>query len=381
MKNKKNSIKIGSNLYKIENIKNTILQGDTIENLKKIPSNSVELIFADPPYFMQTDGELLRTEGTVFSGVDDHWDKFSNYKEYDTFCEQWLIECRRILKKEGTIWVIGAFQNIYRLGYIMQNLGFWILNDVIWNKSNPVPNFKGTRFTNASETMLWCTKGKNAKYTFNYKTMKHLNGGTQMKSIWNIPLCTGNERLKDKEGKKTHATQKPEQLLLNVIISSSKIGDTVLDPFFGTGTTGAIAKLTGRNFIGIEREEKYIKAAKTRIKRVQPELDNPLFLNKLDIKPPRVSVSELIEKNYLTLNEKLVSSDGKNAKTLTKKGYLKDETTELSIHKMAAKILNKTNHNGWDYWYVKRKSALISINDLRNAYRENELDFIAFKIN
>ncbi len=368
-------------MYKLETIKNTILKGDIIENLKKIPSNSIALIFADPPYFMQTDGELLRTEGTVFNGVDDHWDKFTNYKEYDAFCKQWLIECQRILKKDGTIWVIGAFQNIYRLGYIMQNLGFWILNDVIWNKSNPVPNFKGTRFTNASETMLWCSKEKKAKYTFNYKTMKHLNGGTQMKSVWNIPLCTGKERLKDTQGKKTHATQKPEQLLINVIISSSKIGDTVLDPFFGTGTTGAVAKLTGRNFIGIEREEKYIKAATQRINKVKTELDNPLFLNKLDIKPPRVSVTELIAKNYLSTGEKLFSSDGKNAKLLNNKGYLKDDNEALSIHKMAAKILNKTNHNGWDYWFVLRNKKLVSINDLRKTYRKNELNFIAFKMN
>jgi site-specific DNA-methyltransferase (adenine-specific) len=380
LKNKKKEIKIGVNLYKIENIKNTILKGDTIKNLKKIPSNSIDLIFADPPYFMQTDGELLRTEGTVFKGVDDNWDKFTDYKQYDDFCEQWLIECKRILKKEGSIWVIGAFQNIYRLGYIMQNLGFWILNDVIWNKSNPVPNFKGTRFTNASETMLWCTKQKEAKYTFNYKTMKYLNGGTQMKSVWNIPLCTGVERIKNNDGKKAHATQKPEQLLLNVILSSSKINDVILDPFFGTGTTGAIAKLTGRNFIGIEREEKYIKVATKRIDLVKTKNNNPLFLNKLDIKPPRVSVTKLIEKKYLLLGEKLFSSDGKNAKLLNKEGYLIDNKDKLSIHKMAAKILNKTNHNGWDYWFVKRKSKFISINDLRKQYRKNELDFIAFEL-
>jgi site-specific DNA-methyltransferase (adenine-specific) len=367
-------------LYKIENIKNTILKGDTIKNLKKIPSNSIDLIFADPPYFMQTDGELLRTEGTVFKGVDDNWDKFTDYKQYDDFCEQWLIECKRILKKEGAIWVIGAFQNIYRLGYIMQNLGFWILNDVIWNKSNPVPNFKGTRFTNASETMLWCTKQKEAKYTFNYKTMKHLNGGTQMKSVWNIPLCTGVERIKNNDGKKAHATQKPEQLLLNVILSSSKINDVILDPFFGTGTTGAVAKLTGRNFIGIEREEKYIKVATKRINLVKTKNDNPLFLNKLDVKPPRVSVTKLIEKNYLLSGEKLFSSDGKNVKLLNKEGYLIDNKDKLSIHKMAAKMLNKTNHNGWDYWFVKRKSKFISINDLRKQYRKNELDFIAFEL-
>lgn len=367
-------------MYQIDHIKNTILKGDTIQNLKKIPSNSIELIFADPPYFMQTDGELLRTEGTVFSGIDDDWDKFNSYKDYDEFCSEWLIECKRILRKDGSIWVIGAFQNIYRLGFIMQNLGFWILNDVIWNKSNPVPNFKGTRFTNASETMLWCTKQKNAKYTFNYKTMKHLNGGTQMKSVWNIPLCTGSERLKDSNGKKAHATQKPEQLLLNIILSSSKIGNTVLDPFFGTGTTGAVAKLTGRNFIGIDREENYIKIAAKRIKQVKTDVNNPLFLNKLDIKPPRVSTELLVKKNYLINKEKFYSPAGCHLVNLTKNGYLNDKKDTLSIHKMAAKILKKNNHNGWDYWFVKRNNKLISINDIRKQYRKKELNFTAFEI-
>ena len=366
-------------MSKIDKIKNTILKGDTIENLKKIPANSIDLIFADPPYFMQTDGELLRTEGTVFKGVDDEWDKFNDYKHYDDFCEQWLVECKRVLKKNGSIWVIGAFQNIYRLGYIMQNLGFWILNDVIWNKSNPVPNFKGTRFTNASETMLWCTKDKSSKYTFNYKTMKYLNGGTQMKSVWNIPLCTGNERLKDDNGKKAHATQKPEQLLLNVILSSSKVGDVVLDPFFGSGTTGAVAKLTNRDFIGIERDPNYIKIATKRINSVITDDANPLYSGKLDIKPPRVAVELLIEKKYLKVNELFYSKDQKIQIKVTSKGYLNDGIDELSIHKMSAKILRKSNNNGWDYWFVKRNNKLISINDLRKKYRKNELNFVEFE--
>lgn len=367
-------------MHKLDHITNTVIKGDTIANLKKIPSNSIDLIFADPPYFMQTDGELLRTEGTIFNGVDDDWDKFNDYQHYDKFCTDWLTECKRILKKDGSIWVIGAFQNIYRLGFIMQNLGFWILNDIIWNKSNPVPNFKGTRFTNATETMLWCTKQKEAKYTFNYKTMKHLNGGTQMKSVWNIPLCTGNERIKDSNGKKAHATQKPAQLLLNVILSSSKVGDLVLDPFFGTGTTGAIAKQTGRNFIGIDREDNYINLAKKRIKKVKVEANNPMFLNKLDIKPPRVSTALLIEKNYLITKEKFYSPKHCHLVNLTKMGFLNNKTETLSIHKMAAKILNKSNHNGWDYWFVKRNNEFISINDIRKQYRKNELNFIAFEI-
>lgn len=219
-------------MKEIDKYINRIIQGDCIESLKKLPDESIDLIFADPPYFMQTEGELLRTDGTKFQGVEDEWDKFKDYRQYDEFCTGWLKECKRVMKKNASIWVIGAFQNIYRLGYIMQNMGFWILNDVIWAKTNPAPNFSGTRFQNAHETMLWCTKDSKAKYTFNYKTMKHLNNDKQERSIWNIGLCIGNERLKDKNGKKIHSTQKPEKLLYNVIISSSKPGDTILDPFF-----------------------------------------------------------------------------------------------------------------------------------------------------
>ena len=250
---------------------NTIIKGDTVKELKKLPNNSIDLIFADPPYFMQTEGELLRTDGSKFAGVNDDWDKFNSYKQYDDFCKQWLVECKRILKENGSIWVIGAFQNIYRIGYIMQNLGFWIINDVIWSKSNAVPNFMGTRFKNSHETLLWCTKSKKAKYTFNYKTMKRLNNGKQDKSVWDIGIAIGNERLKNKKGKKIHNTQKPEKLLQKIILSSSNIEDTILDPFFGTGTTGAMAKKMGRNYIGIEREQIYIKVAKKRIELVKFE--------------------------------------------------------------------------------------------------------------
>lgn len=367
-------------MYNIEEIKNTILQGDCLAQLKKIPDHSIDVIFADPPYFMQTEGELLRTEGTKFMGVEDEWDKFNDYKHYDDFCESWLRECKRILKKDGTIWVIGAFQNIYRIGYIMQNLGFWILNDVVWSKPNPVPNFMGTRFTNANEIMLWCSTGKDAKYTFNYKTMKHLNEGKQMKSVWNIGICIGNERIKDADGKKVHSTQKPEKLLLNVVLSSSKEGDIILDPFMGTGTTAAAAKMTNRNYIGIEREAKYIEAAKTRIAEIEQEKNNPIFQNKLDEKPPRVSSETLIKAGYLNVDEPFYTPKTQEIAKLTAKGYLLDEKEELSIHKMAAKVLNKGNHNGWDYWYVMREGALKSINDLRKEYRKNELSFEEFKL-
>jgi len=367
-------------MHQLEQILNTIIHGDCIEELQKIPSNSVDLIFADPPYFMQTDGSLIRAEGTVFDGVDDDWDKFDDYKQYDAFCNAWLKECKRVLKKDGAIWVIGAFQNIYRIGYIMQNLGFWILNDVVWSKPNPVPNFKGTRFTNANEIMLWCSKSKKAKYTFNYKTMKALNEGKQMKSVWNISICIGNERIKGEDGKKAHNTQKPEKLLTNVILSSSKVGDVVLDPFMGSGTTAAIAKLTGRQFIGIEREPKYIELAQNRIDNTITDKDNYLYLNRLDEKPPRVSVLQLLEKDYLKLNEILYSKNKEVSVNLTQIGHVKNDTEQLSIHKMSAKYLNLTNNNGWDYWYVERDEELVLINDLRKGYREKELGFIEFVV-
>jgi len=249
---------------------NTIIQGDCIEELKKFPDNSIDLIFADPPYNMQLENVLYRPNNTKVDGVDDDWDKFASFSEYDDFCIAWLKECRRILKDTGTIWVIGSYHNIFRVGNIMLNLGFWILNDVTWYKTNPMPNFMGTRFTNATETLLWCSKGKECKkYTFNHKIMKKYNGNKQMTSVWQIGLCIGEERLKGEDGKKAHSTQKPEELLKRVILSTTKQGDIVLDPFFGTGTTGAVAKKLKRQFIGIERESEYITLAENRINCVK----------------------------------------------------------------------------------------------------------------
>ncbi len=262
----------------------------------------------------------------------------------------------------------------------MQNLGFWILNDVVWSKPNPVPNFKGTRFTNANEIMLWCSTDKKAKYTFNYKTMKHLNAGKQMKSVWDIGICIGNERIKDENGKKAHSTQKPEKLLLNVILSSSKTGDVVLDPFMGSGTTGAVAKRTGRHFIGIEREAAYIKVANHRIDQIETDTKNDIFKNRLDEKPPRVSVQTLLEKGYLHPNETFYSNKNEALAVLTSKGYLSDKEEELSIHKMSAKFLNLSNNNGWDYWQVLREDALVSINALRIKYRKEELGYEQFEL-
>lgn len=349
----------------------SIIQGDCIDILQKLPSNSIDLIFSDPPYNMQTEGELLRTDGSAFSGVTDKWDKFDSIDAYDDFCKQWLSECKRILKDDGAIWVIGSFQNIYRLGYIMQNLGFWILNDVIWSKPNAVPNFSGTRFQNSHETLIWCAKSKNSKYQFNYKTMKSLNGDKQMKSVWDIGICIGSERLKDENGQKIHSTQKPEKLLYNIIISSTKPNDVVLDPFFGTGTTGAIAKKTGRRYIGIEREEFYIKHAEKRIESIIPEMD--LFSQlELEVKPPRISTKELIAKGYLKENQRLFSKDKRFSVFLCADGNVSDGVEKLSIHKMSAKLLGRTNNNGWDYFWTEQNRNFISIDSLRYLANENK---------
>ncbi|ELA08907.1 DNA methylase N-4/N-6 domain-containing protein [Moraxella macacae 0408225] len=351
----------------IHSFLNTILQGDCIENLKKLPSNSIDLIFADPPYFMQTEGQLLRTSGEKFAGVEDEWDKFNDFAEYDAFCTKWLSECQRILKPTGSIWVIGSFQNIYRIGYLMQNLGFWILNDVVWHKTNPVPNFGGTRFCNAHETLLWCSKTKNSKFTFNYKTMKHLNGDKQERSVWQLALCTGSERIKGDDGKKVHSTQKPEALLYKVILASSKPNDIVLDPFFGTGTTGAVAKALGRNYIGLERESKYIDVAQQRLAQVVVNPNDIEWLS-LETKPPKVAMKTLVAANYLNIGQALFDKNQNRICTVLADGKVTDSVDTLSIHKMSAKYLNKTNHNGWDYFYVIKDNKLITLDSLRYDY-------------
>lgn len=346
-----------------------ILCGDVLEKLKDMPDKSVNLIFADPPYNMQTEGNLLRTDGSIFDGINEDWDKFSSSEEYDKFSYQWLRECRRILKDDGTIWVIGSFQNIYRIGYIMQKLDFWILNDIIWSKPNAVPNFGGTRFQNSHETLLWCSKSKNSKFTFNYKTMKHLNNDKQDKSVWNIGICIGNERIKGSDGKKVHPTQKPEELIYKVIISSSKPNDIILDPFFGTGTTGAIAKKNNRHWIGIEKEPLYCNVAQKRIDAIIPVIDN---INNLsyEVKPPKVSMQTLIKNHYLKINEILYDKFETPICTINENGSVSDSEDTLSIHKMSAKKLNRSSNNGWNYFYIKQNNKLIPIDSLRYKYRE-----------
>ena len=356
-------------MIRVKDVVNTIIHGDSLQILREFESNSIDLIFADPPYNMQTEGTLLRTNGTEFDGVSDKWDKFDSLKDYDAFCKEWLTECKRILKDDGSIWVIGSFQNIYRLGYIMQDLGFWILNDVIWSKPNAVPNFGGTRFQNAHETLLWCSKNKKSRYCFNYKTMKHLNGDKQMKSVWDIGICIGAERLKDNEGKKVHSTQKPEALLYNVILSSSSQGDVILDPFFGTGTTGAVAKLLHRNFIGIEREEYYIEHAQRRIDKVLPEMIG-FWDNSLDVKPPRVSMKQLIDVGFISLGDKLYDSKKSKFAVVVTDGKVEYEGEIDTIHHISGRMINRSNNNGWDYFWCDFEDGFISINELRYIYNQ-----------
>ena len=351
---------------------NRLFLGDTFEILPTLKDESVDLVFIDPPYFMQTEGNLIRSEGTVFDGIDEHWDKFNSFREYDEFTIKYLKEIKRVMKKDASLWIIGSFQNIYRIGKILQDLEFWIINDIIWKKSNPTPNFKGTRFTNSHETLLWVVKEKKSKYTFNYKTMKHINGGKQMGSVWEIPICSGSERIKI-DGKKAHPTQKPEKLLENIILATSKTGDVVLDPFMGVGTTPAVAKRLGRNYIGIEREEKYFEIAKKRVEN-EKFTDIALYRNILDIKPPKVKITDMIKKGYFKENEHFLDKEEKFSFKLDKNGKLENH----SIHKLSAKLQNKVNFNGWEYWYVKRDNKLLSINEIRKEYWKKELGYECF---
>ena len=351
----------------VSSLLNKIVQGDSVERLGDVPSDSIDLIFADPPYNLQLKKDLYRPNETKVDGVDDEWDKFSSFREYDTFSQKWLEECKRVLKPDGTLWVIGSYHNIFRVGTILQNLGFWILNDVVWIKTNPMPNFRGTRFNNAHETLIWASKKEKAKFTFNYKTMKAFNDDKQMRSDWLIPICSGGERLKDENGNKAHSTQKPEELLKRIILATSKEGDIVLDPFFGSGTTGAVAKLLNRHFIGIEREKKYIKIAKERIKKVKPYSKEYTF-NYQEVPKPKVPFGNLVESAYIKVGEKLYSKDKKHWAKVMADGTLKNGKYFGSIHSVSAQMLDKENNNGWLFWYTEKRNKMISIDALREKY-------------
>lgn len=348
---------------------NKIVKGDCIEILKKLPDNSVDLIFADPPYNLQLQGELWRPNQTKVDAVNDDWDKFISFEDYDRFSQEWLKECRRVLKEDGTIWVIGSYHNIFRIGKIMQDVGFWVLNDILWIKTNPMPNFKGTRFNNAHETLIWASKHKDSRYTFHYKTMKAFNDDLQLRSDWYIPICNGRERLKDNGGNKIHSTQKPEALLYRIIISTSNPNDIVLDPFIGSGTTGAIAKKLGRNFIGIEKEENYIKVANERIANAKPYVHQTLTYP-FEAKKPKVPFGNLIESGFVKAGEKLFSKDKKLKAEVLANATIVLNDISGSIHSVSAQALGKTSNNGWTFWFVERNNNLKSIDELRKEYTE-----------
>src|SRR3712207_466131 len=292
----------------------TIIQGDSLEVLRTLPDKSVDLVFADPSYNLQLGGELTRPDQSKVDAVDDEWDRFASFEDYDRFTRAWLSECRRVLKDDGTLWVIGSYHNIFRVGSALQDLGFWILNDIVWRKANPMPNFKGTRFTNAHETLIWATKSKGARrYTFNYDAMKMANDELQMRSDWTLPLCTGEERLKDGAGAKAHPTQKPEALLHRVILASTKPGDVILDPFFGTGTTGAAAKRLGRKFIGIEREQAYVDLARERISKIVPASPDEVMVTGSKKSEPRIPFGNIIEAGLLRAGDILYDPQGRHA--------------------------------------------------------------------
>jgi modification methylase len=347
-----------------------LLTGDCVEVLRTLESKSVDLIFADPPYNLQLGGELLRPDNSKVDAVDDEWDRFASFEEYDRFSRAWLSECRRVLRDDGTLWVIGSYHNIFRLGAALQDLGFWILNDVIWRKTNPMPNFKGTRFTNAHETLIWSAKSREQKrYTFNYDALKAFNDDVQMRSDWTLALCTGDERLKDETGSKAHPTQKPEALLHRVLLAASKPGDVVLDPFFGTGTTGAAAKRLGRRWIGIERDETYATLARARIEMVVPASAEDLKVMGSKRAEPRVPFGAVVEAGLIRPGDRVYDAKGHMEARVRADGSLALGDLTGSIHKLGAMVQQAPACNGWTYWHVKTDRGLAPIDTLRAKIR------------
>lgn len=352
-----------------------ILEGDCTKILPNLPEQSVDMIFADPPYNLQLNKTLYRPDHSKVEAVSDQWDQFDNFKAYDQFTESWLAEARRVLKEDGTLWVIGTYHNIFRIGRILQDLGFWVLNDVIWHKNNPMPNFRGTRLTNSHETLIWCSKHKHSRYQFNYKSMKSYNEGKQMPSDWRLPICRGKERLM-LNGEKVHATQKPEALLDRVILTSTKKDDVILDPFFGTGTTGASAKKLGRHYIGIEQSDHYSKYAAQRLEQVKSLTEESLQATPETTKQKRVPFVHLIEAGYLKVGDQLQDKSGKYTTTIQCDSSLivknkEGEILQGSIHQTGAFLQNSATCNGWTYWYYHGKGKWHPINDLRQSYIED----------
>lgn len=346
----------------------SIIQQDCIEAMRALPAASIDMIFADPPYNLQLGGDLARPDGSHVDAVTDDWDKFDSLNAYDAFTRMWLAEARRILKPNGTIWVIGSYHNIFKVGSAIQDLGFWILNDIIWRKANPMPNFKGTRFTNAHETLIWASMGEKAKYTFNYRSMKTLNDELQMRSDWEFPICGGQERLK-KNGTKVHPTQKPEALLYRVMLACTKPGDVVLDPFFGTGTTGAVAKRLRRHWIGIEREDAYVEAAQERIDAALPLDESAVTTMQAPRQAPRVAFGTLLENGYLDPGAILTDTKRRWRATVGIDGNLRSDCgASGSIHKLGATLQGAPSCNGWTFWHHETAEGLKPIDSLRQTY-------------
>ncbi|PLK25575.1 site-specific DNA-methyltransferase [Novosphingobium sp. TH158] len=344
-----------------------IIPGDCVEAMRSLPTASVDLVFADPPYNLQLGGDLSRPDGSHVDAVTDHWDQFDSFAAYDKFTREWLTEARRVLKPDGAIWVIGSYHNIFRLGAMMQDMGFWILNDVVWRKANPMPNFKGTRFTNAHETLIWASMGEKARYTFNYTAMKTLNDELQMRSDWVLPICSGQERLK-KGGHKVHPTQKPEALLYRVMLATTNKGDVVLDPFFGTGTTGAVAKRLGREWIGCERESDYREAALERIEMALPLDESALKTMQSPRAAPKVAFGTLIETGWIQAGTVLTDKKRRMSATVRADGSLVSGEHTGSIHGVGAKLQGAPSCNGWTFWHIEHEGQVKPLDAIRQLY-------------
>ena len=344
-----------------------ILDGDCIAAMRGLPSASVDLVFADPPYNLQLGGDLARPDGSPVDAVTDHWDKFDSFAAYDQFTREWLAEARRVLKPTGSLWVIGSYHNIFRVGAILQDMGFWILNDVVWRKANPMPNFKGTRFTNAHETLIWASMGEKARYTFNYRAMKTLNDELQMRSDWVLPICGGQERLKS-GGTKVHPTQKPEALLYRVMLATSNKGDVVLDPFFGTGTTGAVAKRLGREWIGCERESIYRQAAMERIELALPLDESALTTMQSARSAPKVAFGTLVETGWIAPGTVLFDKQRRITATVRADGSLVSGAETGSIHGLGARLQAAPSCNGWTFWHTEQQGELKPLDTIRQLY-------------
>ncbi len=354
-----------------------IMLGESVRIMRMLPTASVHCVFADPPYNLQLRGELRRPDDSLVDGVDDDWDRFDDFQAYDRFTHEWLSEARRLMRKDATIWVIGSYHNIFRIGAIMQELGFWILNDVVWRKANPMPNFKGRRFTNAHETMIWAARGKDSRYRFNYQAMKSLNDDIQMRSDWYLPLCTGAERLKNEHGLKLHPTQKPESLLHRVLLSSTMQGDIVLDPFLGTGTTAAVARRLSRHYIGIERHPAYVEAALGRVRRVRPATDAEIATTPGKREAPRIPFGGFVERGELPAGTVLMDRMKRAKAVVVADGSIRAGNNQGSIHKVGAEVQNAPSCNGWTFWHFERDGAWVPLDLLRQEFTAEQAAFTA----